>query len=169
MIRLKNKILSRIAARFPFLIDKWVKKAIRWDVKGIPWVPMTKPLKFCKIAIITTAGVHLKTQKPFNMQDKNGDPSFREIPGNTPKDELMITHDYYDHRDADKDINIVFPIDRLNEMIASKELGSIAQTNYGFMGHIDGSYINILINKTAPMVAEKLRMQNVDAVLLTPG
>src|SRR3989304_4219026 len=90
-IRLKNKILSRIAARFPFLIERWVKKAIRWDVEGIPWAPITKPLKACKIAIVTTAGVHLKSQKPFNMQDHNGDPSFREIPLNAAKDELMIT------------------------------------------------------------------------------
>ena len=113
--------------------------------------------------------VHLKTQKPFDMKDTNGDPTYRDIPLSTPTEQLIITHDYYDHRDADKDINIVFPIDRLKELKDAGEIGGIAETNYGFMGHIDGGHIWTLINETAPEVAEKLRTQNVDAVLLTPG
>ncbi|MEK7828304.1 MAG: selenoprotein B, partial [Deltaproteobacteria bacterium] len=63
----------------------------------------------------------------------------------------------------------VFPIDRLKELKDAGEIGGIAEINYGFMGHIDGGHIYTLINETAPGVAEKLRTQNVDAVLLTPG
>jgi D-proline reductase (dithiol) PrdB len=167
--RVKNRLMAKLFTRFPILLERVVKTIPPWKVEGIPWAPFTKDLRNCKIAIVTTAGVHLKSQPPFNMKDPNGDPSFREIPGNIPNSELMITHDYYDHRDADKDINIVFPIDRLREMKAAREIEDIADVNFGFMGHIDGPHIYTLINETAPEVAKRLKAQGVDVVLLTPG
>ncbi|MBI3397955.1 MAG: hypothetical protein HY265_06770 [Deltaproteobacteria bacterium] len=169
MGRLKNQLISKLFTKFPFLVERWVKKAAPWKAQDIPWAPLTKPVKDCKIALATTAGVHLKSQKPFNMKDPNGDPTFREIPRDTPKGQFIITHDYYDHKDADKDINIVFPIDRLKELKERGEIADIAEINFGFMGHIDGGHIYTLINGTAQEVAEKLRAQGVDAVLLTPG
>src|SRR3989338_6906260 len=102
MGRLKNQILARLFTKFPFLVERWVEKAAPWKVEGIPWAPVTKPVKDCKIAIVTTAGVHLKNQKPFDMHDPHGDPNYREIPKDTPKEELMITHDYYDHKEKKK-------------------------------------------------------------------
>jgi D-proline reductase (dithiol) PrdB len=81
----------------------------------------------------------------------------------------MITHDYYDHKDADRDINIVFPTDRLREFQNEKVIGELAETNYSFMGHIDGRHIPELINKSAVEVAQRLRSDQVDCVLFTPG
>ncbi|MBI5681609.1 MAG: hypothetical protein HZC45_00285 [Deltaproteobacteria bacterium] len=169
MSRLKNKFFAKLFTRFPSLVDWWVKNTVTWKVDDIPWTPFEKDLKDCKIALVTTAGVHLKTQKPFDMKDLDGDPTYREIPLDTPKQDLMITHDYYDHKDADKDINIVFPIDRLKEMQERGEIGSISRINFGLMGHIDKRHVSALINDTAPQIAKKLKGLNVDAVLLTPG
>lgn len=169
MGRLKNRLIAKILTRFPALLNIYVKRAKPVVVEGIPWMPSTKNLRRCKIALLTTAGVHLKSQSPFNMNDPDGDPTYREIPLNTPNSELMITHDYYDHKDADKDINIVFPIDRLKEMRAEGEIREIAEINYGLMGHIDEQHLKTLINVIAPEIAKRLKANNVDAVLLTPG
>jgi len=178
MGRLKTRLIARFLTRFPFLVERLVQRMPPWravpatskqGVEGIPWTPFTKDLKDCKVAIVTTAGVHLKGQTPFNMHDPNGDPSFREIPRDTPNGQLMITHDYYDHRDADKDINIVFPIDRLREMRDAGEIGDVADVNFGLMGHIDSPHIYTLINETGPEVARRLKSQGVDVVILTPG
>lgn len=173
MGRLKNKLIAKLFTRFPALAEKWVKNAAPSNIQGyvenIPWTPFNKELKDCTIGLVTTAGIHLKTQKPFDMKDPNGDPTYREIPLDVSKQDLMITHDYYDHKDADKDINIVFPIDRLKEMRDRGEIGSISELNFGFMGHIQGWHIWTLINETAPQVAVKLKGMQVDAVLLTPG
>ena len=169
MGRLKNRLIAKIVTRFPSLLNIWIKKAKPVVVEGIPWMPFTKDLRRCKIALLTTAGVHLKSQSPFNMNDPDGDPTYREIPVNTPNSELMITHDYYDHKDADKDINIVFPIDRLKEMKIAGEIGSIDEINYGMMGHIDEQHLKTLINVIAPEIAKRLKADNVDAVILTPG
>ena len=60
------------------------------------------------------------------MSDPFGDPSYRELPSDTPRELYTITHDYYDHTDADRDLNIVFPIDRLKEMVREGLIGSLA-------------------------------------------
>jgi len=121
------------------------------------------------VAVVTTSGVHHRDQEPFDMNDSYGDPTFRAIDVQRPLRDLMITHDYYDHSDADKDINIVFPIERLQEMELEGVIGKVADTHYGFMGHIEGPHIHTLINKMAPAVAKRLREDDVDVVLLTPG
>ncbi len=111
----------------------------------------------------------MKGQMGFDMEDHDGDPTLRIIPGNAPSSELTITHDYYDHSDADRDINIVFPIDRLRELEAEGFIGGVAENHYGFMGHIEGAHLETLVNETAPQVAEMLKKEGVHAVVLTPG
>lgn len=175
MGRLKNRFFAKLFTRFPKLpklIDMAARKkgpveAPAYDV--IPWTPFQKPLKESVIAIVTTAGVHLKGQPPFDMDDVDGDPSFRELPSATPLDGYKITHDYYDHTDADRDLNIVFPVGRLMEMERAGVIKAAARFNYGFMGHITGRHVDTLIKKTAPEVAARLKKENADAVLLTPG
>jgi len=169
MSRFKNRILAKIFTRFPKLVDRIAEKTEAVPVEGIPWAPVRKPLNASRVAIVTTAGVHLRSQPPFDMKDSQGDPSYRELPSDTPKEDLIITHDYYDHTDADKDVNIVYPIDRLKEMKEAGLIGDVAGINYGFMGHIDGPHIETLVRKTAPEVAKKLKNEGVDVALLTPG
>lgn len=169
MSRFRIRILARLLTRFPGLFDKSVEKVAAFKVEGAPWTPFTKPLNKSRVAIVTTAGVHLVTQEPFKMKDPDGDPSFRELPSATPMKDYMITHDYYDHSDADRDLNIVFPIERLRELEETGVIGGVADMNYGFMGHIDGPHIETLIKKTAPEVAGRVKRNGVDAVVLTPG
>ena len=103
------------------------------------------------------------------MDDSAGDPSYRILDTNILEEDYIITHDYYNHRDADKDLNIIFPITRLKEMANAGIVGSVAEYHFGFMGHITDSHIHNLIEKTAPEVAANLMKNHVDAVLLTPG
>ncbi len=169
MGRFLNRFFARLNTRFPSLFDRAVKKPEAMTFTDVPWTPLAKPLKDCKVALVTTAGVHLLGQPPFDMLDKDGDASFRELPSSTPVSGYMITHDYYDHSDADRDINIVFPIERLREMKAAGLIGSLAEANYGFMGHIDGPHVEMLIKRSAPEVAGLLKKEGVDVVILTPG
>ena len=87
----------------------------------------------------------------------------------TIKKDYVITHDYFDHRDADKDLNIIFPIERLKEMADRKIVGSIARQHFSFMGHIKDSHLDHLLQTHAPQVATRLVQDQIDAVLLTPG
>ncbi len=167
--RLKNRTIAKVLTRFPSLSKKLISSYTPWESEDCPWTPVRKPLQDSKVAIVTTSGVHHRNQEPFDMNDSDGDPTFRAIDVQRPLRDLMITHDYYDHCDADKDINIVFPIERLREMELEGVIGKVADTHYGFMGHIDGTHIHTLINKIAPEVAKRLSADDVDVVLLTPG
>ena len=77
------------------------------------FTPVTKPLNEMTVALATAAGVHVKTDKRFNLA---GDFTWRKIPDDVPSSELMVTHGGYDNSDVNKDINCMFPIDRLHEL-----------------------------------------------------
>lgn len=164
-----ERLATALFSRFPLIAEMWAKKFKAERVEGIPWTPFVKELSRCKIAIVTTAGVHLKNQQPFDMVDHDGDPTFREVPRDASRSSITITHKYYDHTDADKDINIVFPIDRFLEMKERGEIGEVAESHYSFMGHIVGRHLKRLIEETGPEVARKLKTAGVDVALLTPG
>lgn len=164
-----ERLITKVFSRFPIISEMWVKRFKAYRVEGIPWTPFEKELSRCKVAIVTTAGVHLKSQEPFNMTDPEGDPTFRETTRDAPKSELIITHKYYDHADADRDINIVYPIDRFFEMKEKGEIGEVAEFHYGLMGHILGRHLKTLVEVTAPEIASRLKAAGVDAVFLTPG
>ncbi len=168
--RIKNRAIAKAAARSSslsrLLIRSFRPSAIEDE---IPWAPLSRPLSQCRVALVTTAGVHHVDQEPFDMADSNGDPSFRVIEAARPLDNLKITHDYYDHADADKDINVVFPIERLHEFAAQGIIGSVSDVHIGFMGHIVGQHVRTLTEKTAPEAARILKGAGVDVVLLTPG
>lgn len=167
--RFKNRSVANLISRIPFLAKAITDGFSPVETTGVPWTPASKPLAKSKVALVTTAGIHHRTQPPFDMRDPNGDPSFRTIDLSRPLTELTITHDYYDHSDADRDINIVFPIQRLWALQREGMIGEIAGKHYGFMGHIKERHIQTLVNQEAPNVAQRLKDDHVDIVLLTPG
>ncbi len=168
--RTKNRILAAAATRFPAVARKFVAGYQPQETSGdIPWTRPVKPLNLSKLALVTTSGIHHRGQQPFDMQDKNGDPSFREIHAKNIFADFQITHDYYDHSDARKDPNIIFPLDRLRELVAEGLIGSLAENHYAFMGHIDGEHIATLVSESAQEIVRRLKREQVDVVLLTPA
>ncbi len=155
--------------KIPWVRQRWEEKFTPVTSEAIPWTPLTKPLARCTIALITTGGVHLKNDAPFNMDDKDGDPSYRTIPSTATKSDLMITHDYYDHTDADSDINLVLPIDILRACQEEGIVGRSSEFFYSLMGHIVLPHLPYLVEKTAKEIATALQGQGVDIVFLVPA
>ena len=166
---LANDVFVKLFRHLPWLASRWAQRRQFVAGRDIPWAPLTKPLPESVLALVTTAGVHLKSHEPFNMDDPDGDPSFRAIPTDVQDGDLTITHKYYDHSSADRDINVVLPLDRLRELVAEKRIGGIGPFAYGLMGHIDGPHLRTLMENTAPAVARRLKTDRADAVLLTPA
>ncbi|MGD9019293.1 MAG: glycine/sarcosine/betaine reductase selenoprotein B family protein [Desulfuromonadales bacterium] len=168
--RFKNQLIAKVITRFPGLAKRFIDAYEPWaSGEPTPWTPVTKPLSECRVALVTTSGVHHRGQQPFDMQDSEGDPSIREIDGTTIGDDYLITHDYYDHSDAEKDLNIILPVDRLRELQSEGGIGSLAPRHYSLMGHIDGRHIATLIGESAGKIIAGLRQDAVDVVLLTPA
>ena len=167
--RIFHQALARLAGHWPALSDRLVASFNPREETTIPWCPVRKPLDQLKIALVTTSGVHHASQPPFDMLDSQGDPTLRVISGGTIEEDYTITHDYYDHRDADRDLNLVFPIARLKEMWAAGVIGALSERHFSFMGHIEGAHIQRLTKEFAPQVAAMAQQDRVDAVLLTPA
>ena len=130
----------------------------------IPYTPRRRALSESVFALVSTAGVHLRDQEPFDLA---GDNSWRLIPGDAASDHLMVTHAHYDHRHADSDINCVFPIDRLRELAAEGIIAGVGDKHLGFMGYTQ--QLRDLYERVAPAMAKVIERSRADAVLLTAG
>ena len=86
----------------------------------------------------------------------------------TPPRFFVISDDYYNHSDADRDINCIFPIERLRELAAEHIIADVAPHHYsGFMGR---TYTRSAVsNEAAPALVRRLRDENVDAFVLVPA
>ena len=156
-------------SRAEAFLDEWERElistvnpnALSFDAS--PWTPFTKPLSDARVALLTTGGVYLRdSQEPF----VDDDPSFRIIPSATAVSDLRIFHEHYDKSNAERDINVIFPIEPMREMEKEGAIGSMAAHAYGFMGYIIGDNIPRLMVETAPEAARNLLADNVDAALI---
>jgi D-proline reductase (dithiol) PrdB len=166
---LGNRVAVQLFRRLPWLGAAWARRRRVIESDVVPWTPLVKPVREAVVALVTTAGVHRGADPPFDMTDPDGDPSFRVVPVEAPRAELTITHKYYDHSAADRDLNVVLPVDRLRELAAAGQVGGVAPRMYSFMGHVDGAHLRTLMETTAPGVARRLRADGVEAVVLTPA
>ena len=155
-------------------LDKWLESVHAWHEhflwspnKNAAWTALRKPLSECRVALVTTGGVHLKTQQAFDVASDWGDWSFREIPSAVNPGELLISDVHYDHSGPDMDINCLLPLSHLIRFADEGFIGSVAETHYGFMGFVMDP--KGLVAESAPEVAHRLLADNVDVVFMTPG
>lgn len=128
----------------------------------IPWTPLRRPLTDATVALVSTSGVHLRSDPPFAL---SSDASYRVIPGEVEAAELQLTHRGYDRRDAALDINLVFPLPRLRELAAAGVIGRVAGEHFGFGLTVDGSELSA----PGEEVAMRLAGAGVDLALLVPA
>jgi D-proline reductase (dithiol) PrdB len=140
----------------------------KWsEFDASPWSSMSKPLNEACLGLISSAGIFRKDQQPFDPWAVN-DLSFRQIPIDTPFEKLRLNHNYFDHRDALKDLNCVFPFQRLKELEAEGYIGSLAPVAVTLgMGRLYKR--TALQNETVPEIVGVLKREGADCVLLVPA
>jgi D-proline reductase (dithiol) PrdB len=138
----------------------------------IPFTPLTKPLGQCTVALVSTAGVARIDNKPFDQEHERrnpwwGDPSFRVIPLETTEREVRLYHLHIDPRFGQADLDVVLPMRRLTELAGEGFVGRPAPRHYSIMGYILEP--TVLVEDTAPAIAERMRGDGVDAAALVPA
>lgn len=150
----------------------WASTLIHHDAQDVRNTPvhftrLEKPLSECRVALVSTGGVHRRSDPPFDTRKPEGDWSVRSIPSDTSAREIAISHTHYNHGDADEDPNCMFPIERVRELAASGHIGGLTQTFFGMMGFIpNGSHST---EEAGPEIARQLKAEGADVVLLTPS
>ena len=160
--------------RFLDFASRQVMKAwaSRQHADDIPFTPMTKPLSECTVALISTAGVARNDDRPFDQEGERrdpwwGDPSYRVIPLGTTEKNIRIYHLHIDPRFGEADLDVVLPMRRLSELAEQGVVRRAAPRHYSMMGYILDPAV--LVNQTAPAVAEQMHADGVDAAVLVPA
>ncbi|RJP28339.1 MAG: hypothetical protein C4536_12980 [Actinobacteria bacterium] len=165
---------SPTGRRFQSSCRRLVEKAMRPLAAGrsedpLPFMPLEKALPECRVSLITTTGVHLDDQDPFDTASALGDSSYRAVPSGVNVDCLRISHTHFPHDRAEADINVIFPIERLRELAEEGAIGSVGADHFCFGFDLHVKELVAADSGSAHEIARRLQEDGVDVVLLTPG
>jgi D-proline reductase (dithiol) PrdB len=146
--------------------------AARQDAGVIPFTRLAKELSECTVALVSTAGIARNDDRPFDQDGERrnpwwGDPSFRVIPLGTIESEVRLYHLHIDPRFGQEDLDVVLPMRRLTELAHQGIVRRSAARHYSIMGYILEP--DVLVEETAPAIAELMRADGVDAAALMPA
>jgi len=138
----------------------------------IPWAPLRKPLSEARVALVSTAGLSMKGDAPFDMEYERqhptrGDGSFRRLRADATAADVEANHLHIDTGFIARDLNVALPLDRLREEVAQGRVGAMADTHYSVMGY-QGNDPSRLENESAPAIADAMKSEEVDLALLAP-
>jgi len=139
---------------------------------AIPWAPVSKPLSACRVSLVSTAGLSMKGDTPFDMESERkrptwGDPSWRRLRADSTAENIEANHLHIDTRYIERDLNVALPLDRLREAVSEGVVGAVAPSHYSIMG-FQGSDSSTLEKESAPAIAAAMRSEEVDLALLAP-
>jgi D-proline reductase (dithiol) PrdB len=160
------RFISGITKR---MIQSWIKME---KPRPIPWMPLAKPLSECNVALLSSAGIALKTDLPFDQETERqqpwwGDPSYRRIPSTATEKDVRLYHLHIDPSDAEQDLNCLFPLQHLAKMERSGRIGRSSPRHYSIMGYILNP--EVLLSETVPALISDLQQDQADVVVLVPA
>ena len=144
-------------------------KTYRWrKIDPVPCASLGKPLSECRVALVSSAGLVVPGDVPFDPSVRGGDFSFRMVPADADVTSLEEHHrsDSFNHAGIEADANMGLPLDRLNEMATTGEIGSVAPNHISLMGSITAP--GRLMKRTLPEIGERLTADGVDVALMVP-
>jgi D-proline reductase (dithiol) PrdB len=128
-----------------------------------PFMPLTKPVAECRIAMLSSGGIMYRDQPRFHREDA----SYRRIPIDATPDELSVWHFGYPTGDAERDVNCVFPLARMRELAATGVIGELVDPAFSFMGGIYSA--RKVRDELAPQIVDELKRAHADAFFLVPA
>lgn len=172
-----NENSGKVVDGFRFMppsLGAWIGASIPAEpfAGHIPWTPLQKPLSETIFALMTSAGISMRTDPPFDVEREKrepewGDPTSRKIASTAGQDDIDVNHLHVNTDYIKQDINVILPIARFKEFEKEGIIGRLADTSYSFYGYQPPDPRE-LIEETAPGVAAAMKKEGVEAVLLTP-
>lgn len=134
----------------------------RWVVNhDAPWAPLRKPLRECRVALLSSGGFHLDGQPPF----RDNEATYRKIPRDANVQDLRIYHHAYRDDDADRDPNCVFPLERFREFASAGVIKELADFAITFIPLYSS---RLEIRDRAPKIAAEVEALGADVAFLVP-
>ncbi|MCC6405791.1 MAG: hypothetical protein IT453_01400 [Planctomycetes bacterium] len=135
---------------------------------AVPWTAPRAPLRELRVALITTAGLHRRDDRPFRaLEEPLGDPSFRTLAHGIAREELALDRGYVDPKYTAVDPEVALPMRALQELVDRGIVGASAPRHHSFVGGVIRPLPGLLESATA--LARELREDRVDAALVIPN
>jgi len=133
----------------------------------VPLARLKKPLAESRLTFVSTAGVQPKGTLPFDTVHPIGDYTFRHVPSDSKISDLEIHQLKYPTAGAEKDLNVIFPVERLQELAKEKVLGGLTRNFFSFIGYnMDAERLEKTL---AEDIADAVEAEKPDAALLAPA
>jgi len=138
------------------------------------WAPFAKRLASSRIALLTSAGMYLKSsQASFDLEREQnnpewGDPSWRSIPANANATDIGVAHLHINSSDIKADPEIALPARLLDQFVSEGVVGSATAEHLSVMGYQHRS-LEGWRNETLPELVATLRDQQADGLILAPA
>jgi D-proline reductase (dithiol) PrdB len=150
------------------ILKAWIDREPK---REIPWTPLGKPLSQCTVAIVSSAGLALTSEQPFDQEGERrnpwwGDPSYRVLPRGTRTGDVTISHMHIASEPGMEDLDCVLPLTRLEELAAQGVIGAVAPSHYSIMGFLLKP--QEMLERSMPRIIESMKTEGVDLALLVP-
>ncbi|MFZ1701638.1 MAG: glycine/sarcosine/betaine reductase selenoprotein B family protein [Pyrinomonadaceae bacterium] len=145
------------------------------SLTGYPWIenirspftPVRRALPMLNLALISSAGGHIRGTDAFELDSKDGDLSYREIPVEVGADDISYAAKGYDPTAVIDDRNCQIPIDRLLEYEANAVLGSLNNVWWSISSHIPNAAR--VADELGPQLADRLNRYETQLALIIPA
>jgi D-proline reductase (dithiol) PrdB len=150
------------------VVKAWIK---REPPREVPWTPLREPLSRCTVALVSSAAVAMRSDRPFDQQKEQRDPwhpdeGYRLIPRDATERDVHLYHLHINTRYGEQDLDCVMPLGRLRELEEAGEVGRSATTHYSFQGFVLEP--RELLEVSVPAMIERMKAEEVDVALLVP-
>ena len=132
------------------------------EFEDTPFVRIKKPLSQCRISLLSTAALQRRGEKLF----WRGAVDYRVIPGDIEPNDIVMSHSSvnFDRTGFQQDLNICFPLERLQELVNRGVVGSVGAFHYSVIGGSEPEQLK----PAALEIARMLKNDHVDVLFLVP-
>lgn len=132
-----------------------------------PFTGARRALPMLNLALISSAGAYIDGTEPFDLEARDGDVSFKEIPVEIEAEDLLYAAKGYDTKAVLEDMNSQIPIDRLREYEENAVIGRLNHVWWSLSSYIPNAAR--VADELAPKIAERVARYEVQAALLIPA
>jgi hypothetical protein len=132
-----------------------------------PFTPLRRGLPMLNLALISAAGAYIDGTDPFDVDSRDGDLSYREIPITVGSEDIQYSAKGYDPASVREDRNALTPVDRLREYQANAVIGKLNDVWWSVSSYTPNAVM--AAEELAPKIAGRLHRYEVQAALLIPS
>ena len=140
-------------------------------VTDIPWSNVNKPLNESSISVVSTVGLSMANDEPFDMETERkrptwGDPRWRRLNRDVTEESIAANHLHIETSYLLEDLDACFPVPLLRRLQREKVVGNVAPNHYSIMG-FQGADLR-RIRPSCVAIADAMVNDDVDLALLVP-